>query len=111
MIDRHGRQVLDKEFAYSHILYELSNLDIGRHKDEGVALGKVKMIMKTMKFRQAIGSKWSAEIQDKPSGKIVHLAWSGVGPGDANQEADFEFDSLLKENAETIRDIALVSSC
>jgi hypothetical protein len=98
---------MDKNFAYEHILYELSRHDIGRHRDMQCALGKIGMIMKVMVFRKAIGRNWTAKIED---GKVL-LTWSGVLAGDSDQDVSFDFDSLLKEKAEAIKDIATVSSC
>ena len=98
---------IDKNFAYEHILYELSRHDIGRHRDMQCALGKVEMVMKVMALRKAIGRDWTAKIEN---GRVL-LTWSGVSAGDENQEVSFDFDSLLKENADTIKDIAIVSSC
>jgi len=102
---------MDRQYAYEHVLYERSRLDLGRHRDMDVAQGKIDMVMKTMAFKAVIGVQWTAGIENRPEGRVVHLTWKGVKAGDANQDVTVELVSLTRENAEVIQAIAQVMTC
>ena len=67
--------------------------------------------MGAMLAHGVVGSKWTANIEESPEGKLVHITWNGVSAGDADQDVKFEFDSLCRENAEAVKCIAIVSTC